>query len=101
MILTVAERINLLQVLPVKEDYLTLKILNQLKLSLGLTEDEFKKWDITQEDNMIRWQENGEAEIPIGEVATGIVVDTLRELDRNKDLPVDLFSVYEKFITTE
>lgn len=102
MLLTVAERIILLQVLPTKGDYVTLKILTQLRLNLGLTEGEFKKWGVTNdpEKQMIRWEENGVAEIPIGEVATGMIVDALRDLDKKKELSVESMTLYEKFIPT-
>lgn len=102
MKLAVAERIQLLQILPTKGDFATAKILSQLRLGLGLTEDEFKEWGVRNdpEAGMIHWDKNGVAEIPIGEVATGIVVDTLRDLDKKKELPVELIEMYEKFIPT-
>jgi len=100
MILTVAERIKLLSLLPTAGDYATLKILHQLRMSMSLTEDEFKKWGIVNdpEKQMVFFEENGEAEIPIGEKATGIIVDKLRELDKQGELDIEAVSVYEKFI---
>lgn len=102
MKLSVADRISLLSVLPTRGDYVTLKILTTLRLGLGLSEDEFEKWGIVADNatNRVSWKENGVAEIPIGEVATGIIVDTLRELDKSKKLPFDLCEIYEKFIPT-
>lgn len=102
MILTVQERMALLSLLPDQGDYVTLKVLMKLKLSIGLTEEEIQKWGVRQdlENKMVYWDENGEAEIPIGEVATGIIVDALRKLDKTKQLPVNLFDLYEKFIPT-
>lgn len=43
---------------------------------------------------------NGEAEIPIGEMATGIIMDELRKLDKQKNLSIQALPVYEKFIPT-
>jgi len=102
MLLSIGERLQLLQVLPQKGDYSTGKILTQLRLSLGLTEDEFKEWEIEHdlENNRVLWKVDGVAEIPIGEVATGLVIDALRELDRKKELPFELIEMYEKFIPT-
>ena len=69
-------------------------------MGLAPSEKEIKEWGIDQdiENKMISWEENGEAEIPVGEVATGIIVDSLRDLDKSKNLPVELFEIYEKFI---
>lgn len=102
MILSVQERLSVLSLLPDKGDYVTLKVLMKLRMSVGLTEDEIKKWGVGQdlEKNIAYWDENGEANIPIGEVATGIIVDALRELDKGKKLPSNLFDLYEKFIPT-
>lgn len=102
MILTVAERVTTLSLLPIQGDYATLKILHQLRMSFSFTEEELKKWGITNdpEKQMVSWQENGEAEIPIGEKATGIIVDALRKLDQQKLLDFNTMSVYEKFIPT-
>jgi hypothetical protein len=102
MKLSVAERVNLLSILPAQGDYATLKILNQLRMGLALTEKEFKKWGIVSEpeNRRIRWEENGVAEIPIGEFATGIIVDTLRDLEKKKQLNIELLDLYEKFIPT-
>lgn len=99
MILTLQERIATLSILPEKGDFVTLKTLNQLRLSLALTEDEIKEWGVSQDDDgLVSWTSSDEVEIPIGEVATGIIVDSLRKLEVNKDLSVDLLSIYEKFI---
>jgi hypothetical protein len=98
----VSERISILSLLPDKGDYVKLKVLMKLKMSVGLTEDEIKKWGVRQdlENGMVRWDDNGEADIPIGEVATGIIVDKLRDLDKGEKLPINLFDLYEKFIPT-
>ena len=102
MILSVQERISILSLLPDKGDYVTLKIIMKLKMSVALNEKEMKEWGVSQdiERGMVHWEENGEANITIGEVATGIIVDALRTLDKGKKLPANLFDLYEKFIPT-
>lgn len=102
MILTVAERIALLSILPTSGDYVTLKILTQLRMCLSFTEDELKEWGIVEDkvNQRVDWEIDGVKEIPMGEVATGIIVDTLRVLDKKKNLTVNLFRIYEKFIPT-
>jgi len=102
MKLSVAERLAILSILPVRGNYVTLKVLNKLRLSLSFTEGELKKWGIVEdkESQRVDWQSDGEKEIPIGEAATGLVVDALRDLDKRKELPVNLVSIYENFIPT-
>ena len=100
--MSVLERLVALSILPKEGDYATLKILTNLRLSLSFTEDETKAWGITTdpENGRTSWQENVEAEIPIGEKATDIIVEALRKLNREKKLGFEAMSVYEKFIPT-
>ena len=102
MILNVHERLLVLGVLPNENNYVTLKVLDELRMNLSYTEKELEKWEIVvdKESNMVNWKENGEADIPIGEKATGIIVDQLRKLDKQDKLTLSLMSVYEKFIPT-
>ena len=103
MILTVHDRILLLGILPKETNYVTLKILDDLRMNLSYTEAETKEWgiDVDREGGQVSWDENGEADIPIGETATGIIVDQLRNLDKQNKLTHSLVPVYEKFIPTE
>jgi len=100
--LTLSERLSILSILPTKGDFVTLKVLNKLKMGLAPSEKEIKEWGINQdiENKLVHWEKNVEAEIPVGEVATGIIVDSLRDLDKSKTLPIELFEIYEKFIPT-
>ncbi len=102
MILNVHERLLVLGVLPKETNYVNLKILDELRMNLSYSEDEQEEWkiDINKETQIVKWKENGEADIPIGEKATGIIVDQLRKLDKQDKLTLSLMSVYEKFIPT-
>lgn len=102
MELSVQERVVILSLLPNEGSFATLKILDQLRMGLSFTEDEFKKWDIVEvtQEGRINWQENGKAEIPIGEKATDIIVDALKKRDKADTLPMQAIDVYEKFIPT-
>lgn len=95
-----SERILLLGVLPKEGNFATLKILDELRMNLSYTEDELEKWDIdvNQETQMVSWNEDGETDIPIGEKATGIIVDELRKLDTENKLTNLTMPIYEKFI---
>lgn len=103
MELSVLERLMAIGVLPVEGDYATLKILNQLKLSLSFSEKEYEEFGIKVdiENDRTTWQNDGVAEIPIGEKATDIIVDALKERNRKKTLSADMMSLYEKFIPSD
>lgn len=100
MILNVDERLTLLGVLPGERNAADMRILRDLRMNLSYTEEERKEWGITanQETMKIHWKENGEAEIPIGEIATSIVVDVLRKLDEQGKVTEKILFVYDKFI---
>ena len=88
MKLTVLERLILLRELPKEGNFATLRILRSLVSSLGLSEEEYKEFGVKQDGERITWNNNGdvETEIEIGEKATDIIVETLKELDDNKKL---------------
>ncbi len=102
MILTLQERLAILSILPSQGDFVTLKVLDKLRMSVALTEKEIEDWGVEQdlEAGNVKWKENGEAEIPIGELGTGIIIDSLRNLDKSKQLSIDHFSIYKKFVPT-
>ena len=100
MKLNVLERITALGILPEVGNFATLKIVNDLKMSLGLTEAEFKEFEVKQKGDQMMWNEKGaeEREIKIGEKATDILIEALRKLDEDKKLTNQHFSLFEKFI---
>ena len=101
MNLSVLERLVILKALPGEGDYASLKILTNLRMSLAFTEEETKAWEIVTnpKTGQITWQNDGEADIPIGERATDIVIGAFKKLDSDKQLPVEAMSAYEKFIS--
>jgi hypothetical protein len=100
MKLSLVERFVLLSALPREGDFATLRVLTNLRLALAPTEEEIAQWEIASDPaaNRTTWKVNGEADIPIGEKATDIIVGRLKGLDREKRLPLEALSVYEKFI---
>jgi hypothetical protein len=101
MELSVPERLVILSILPKEGSFATLRILQNLKVSLSFTEEEIKEWGIISdaEKQQTRWSLNaGTADIPIGEKAMDMIVEALKNLDREKKLTEQLMGVYEKFI---
>ena len=100
MKLNVLERIMALGILPEAGNFATLKIVNDLKLVLSLTEAEYKEFEVKQEDDQLLWNSKGleEREIKIGEKATDILIEALKKLDEEKKLTNQHFSLFEKFV---
>ena len=100
MELNVFERIILLNVLPREGNFATLKILRQLRENLSFDEAENKALAFREENGRVQWKSDGDKpkEVEIGEKATDIVVETLKELDKQRKLTDEHFSLYEKFI---
>lgn len=105
MNLSVKERLLLLNTLPKEGDFITLKIVRKLTNDLSFSENEIKEYKFSpfkdkNEKDLIGWDQEVEQnkEIEIGEKATDIIVDGLKELDKNKKLTNDYFELYSKFI---
>lgn len=99
MKLNVLERINLLGILPKEGNFVTLKIIKDLKSNLSFTEEEIKEFNIVTNENNVTWNIKGqeEKEISIGEKATDVIVEALKKLDETKKLTEQYYSLYEKF----
>jgi hypothetical protein len=103
MELGVLERIALLQLLPPSEgSYVTYKILQDLKTSLGFNEDELKELNLiqNQEEKTVTWDVTKEfkKEISIGDKAKSIIVEALNKLDAEGKINQNNVSLYEKFV---
>jgi len=100
MKLNLFERFMLLQILPKEGNFVTLRITRDLRTALAVTEKEFKDFEITQDGEHTKWNTKGneEREIMIGEKATDIIVESLKQLDKDKKLTEQYFTVYEKFV---
>ena len=101
MKLNIAERVALLQILPETGDFITLKILREMQLNIGFSEEDYKIFKIKTEENRVSWdpvEGLKEVEIEFGEKAIEIVKEALTKLDGEKKLIPNLFTVYEKFV---
>lgn len=99
MKLSTLDRISILSILPKQGDILTLRIVRELESTIGFTEAEHKRLNFRTENGRIYWDEGVEPhDFTIGEVAQRIVRDSLIALERNKQLPLDHLSLYERFV---
>ena len=100
MKLNLLERVTILGILPKEANFLNLKIIKDIQDAVSFTEDDFKEFDIKQEGVKITWNVKGdeEREVSIGEKATDIIVEALKELNKNKKLTANHYSLYVKFV---
>ena len=100
MKLNVFERLILLQVLPKEGNFVTLKIMRDLRMALAPSQEEINEFEIKQEGEQVLWNTKGkeEREIKIGEKATDIIIESLKKLNEEKKLTDQHFSLYEKFV---
>jgi len=104
--LNIAERIALLNVLPSEGNVVTLRVVRELQSKLSFSEEELKEWKIknrVQPDGraLITWDSdftNETKDIEIGEVAKGIIVEQLKQLESQKRLRMEMLDLYEKFV---
>lgn|SRR3990167_5215000 len=100
MLLSVKERLLILGVLPHEGDVTTLKIIRDLKQSLGFSEDEYKALAFKQTNNQVTWTPQTPAykDFLIGEKATDIIVGSLKHLADAKKLGEHLLALYERLV---
>jgi len=100
MLLTVSERLVLISILPKENNYTTLKIVRDLVNDLSFTEEEHANLNFyNAEDGMLHWTPEYDIpkDITIGEKASDIIAECLRNLNNAKKLREDHISLYEKF----
>jgi hypothetical protein len=103
LLLTIKERIALLNILPSEGNLRTIKTVSKLREALYLSEAEVKEFEFKAEGNQFRWNaaKDTGAEIEIGDLGTEIIVDGLQDLDKSKKLTFEHMSVWDKFVTDE
>ena len=100
MILTLPERIVLLNVLPAEGNVITLRVAQQLRMEVALSEEEIAKAELVQDGERMHWKAGADVskDVEIGEAARGIVVEALKKLNEQSKLTTNHISLYEKFV---
>lgn len=104
MNLNVKERINLMQVLPAEGNFVTFKVLSELKSELSFSEKEIKDYKIVHRINeqgvgRITWYDKREKEkdVVVGAQAMIIIKAALQKVDKDGKVNADNVSLFEKF----
>jgi len=99
MLLTVKERLLLLNILPREGDLSTIRIIAKLRASLSFSEEEHQALKFNQAPEGFTWEPSAPqtAEIDIGPKAQTVVRDNLDRLNSEKKLTEDYLPVWDKF----
>jgi len=102
MELFVWERFKLLQILPERGDYVTIKIVRKLREDLSFSEEEIEELQFKQDGERMMW--NPEApqtkEFQFGPKATNIIAEALKGASKREMLDGALLVLFEKFVDT-
>jgi hypothetical protein len=100
MKLSVKDRIVLLGILPATGDFLTLKIVRQLREELSFTEEETKILNLQNDGQQVKWDAEADPmkDVEIGVTAADLIVASLKKLDEKKELTQETFELYEIFV---
>ena len=99
MKLNVLERLGLLNILPSEGSFTNLKLIRKAKEELSFDEKENKALGFRQTEDRLMWNEvDIIKDVKLGEVATMMIVDRLKKLDKEGALKEEQFSLYEKFV---
>jgi hypothetical protein len=97
--LGIGERLMVLSLLPKEGSFVTLRLIRGLIDRLGLSPEEITKYNIVEEEGNVRWMKEGNEplEFEFADAETDIIKKELKRMDSENKLPIDLFTVYEKF----
>lgn len=96
--LDVNERILLLGLLPPKGNLVTMRIVSELRESVGFNEKEIKGWEITTGEGSITWntEKAKTKEIIIGPTAMSTIKETVEDLDKKGEIIEQVLPLLEK-----
>lgn len=100
MLLSVRDRIILLQVLPRQGNVTNLRIIRDLEREMGFSEEETTALKLESSERGVKWDKSSEVdkEIAIGEVAAKLIHDAFVDLDKRNALSLEHLDVYDKFV---
>ena len=109
MKLTIIERLTALGLLPKEGNFVTWKIIKNLREALSFSEEELKalQFDETTKPGSLAWRIEGvpaeilNKDVEIGPKATKVISDALEALNKEEKLTEQHYSLYEKFCATE
>lgn len=100
MKLNIYERIVLVNVLPEKGSFETVKMIDALRNLLYPSEKEIKQFEIVQEDKSLKWNKKAmeEKELPFTVMEKAFIIKEFEKLSKSELLTVDHYKIYQKFV---
>jgi hypothetical protein len=98
--LTIPERLHTMGLLPKEGNFLTLRVTRELISKIGFSADEITKYEIREENDLIKWNEDGNTpvQIEILDSELDIIKQALIRLNSEEKLTDNTFSIYEKIM---
>ena len=101
----ITDRFALLNILPMQGSIVTLRLVQELKMSLSFSEEEIEKWKINNKliegGAIVTWDEdftNETKDIKIGKATATVIKQILTRLSNQSQLRFDAIPLYEKFV---
>lgn len=103
MKLNIPERLTLVNSLPEKGSFATIKMIEELKQKLYPSEKETKEYQIKQNGNNISWNKKGmdRNDISITEGQNKLLIESLESLDKREMATSAHLFLYERLTETE
>lgn len=100
MLLRAKSRMLLLSVLPAIGNFDTLRIVRDLQSDLSFSEEEHKTIGFEEIGEVTRWEEERDppVDVSVGEKATDVIVEALKQLSSKRQLRAELLPLYEHFV---
>jgi hypothetical protein len=99
MILSIVDRIVLLNILPKEGNHITLRIVSDLRSRLSFSEEELAKAEFIVSESGTKWKHDIESEIEIGPKAFSLIFNSLESLNRQGKLTLEHLPLYDRFVT--
>ena len=98
--LGVAERMNLVGILPAEGNFATQKVVRDLRDRVGFTQKELGVIGYKVEDDRVLWdaEKAKEKEYDFGKYEVEVIVEALQQFDKDEKLTAQQLPLYEKFI---
>jgi len=97
--LNVGERFMVLSIMPKEGSFLTLRLIRTLVLKVGLSAQEIKDFEASEKGGVVKWNPKGSipVDIEFDDVELEVIRKELRKMDAESKIPIEMFSIYEKF----
>ena len=97
--LNVAERLTLVQIVPEKGNFKTMRTVETVKNTLYLSEEEREEFEVKQVGQNLAWNEKGseQREISFSDFGLELITEAFEKLDKEENLTSPQYLIYKRF----